>query len=309
MIIRAKVAKTPVEQENGLMFIDHLPEDEGMLFIFRSARTLGFWGKNTFIPLDIAFVDSNNVIINIEQINPHSLDSVLSKKSCIMALELNAGFFEKHNITPGDKLSIDLGDQWRDDALISFIKENNTVVQKNNERIAQEIVKPEEKVIGKPIDNDPQGQNQNVPVENQQELPIIDVADLGGILEDSFDETPEEPQLDQVDQEEKPVEDQQEEVPLEPQKKEYPVFSTSFEATEWAEKNNEVVRINYTTKHGRALIRDVEPHGKFHSESTSREILVTFDETVGDIRAFIVTNISAWAFTGKQFNKKFIVKA
>jgi hypothetical protein len=88
----------------------------------------------------------------------------------------------------------------------------------------------------------------------------------------------------------------------------YPTFGTAFEATEWAEENNEVVRISYTTKHGRFLIRDVEPHGKFHSQSTHKEILVTWDETVGDIRAFIVSNISKWAFVKKKFNKKFTVK-
>jgi uncharacterized membrane protein (UPF0127 family) len=306
MIVRAKVAQTPLELEKGLMHVDDMDSDAGMLFIFRSARNLGFWGKNTFIPLDIAFIEENGRIAHIGAIEPHNLTMVTSKKACLMALEVNQGFFDHYGVGVGDHVEIDFGDGWRDDALVSFSKENQANSKNTNQRLAaDEVVKPGVQPVGIPVNPNPQGLETEIPPDEQQDLPVVDVSDLGGILEDSFDEQDEQQVPDQNQQQTPGEEDQGAEESDQPA----PVFQTPFEATEWAEKNNEVVRINYTTKHGRALIRDVEPHGKFHSKSTSKQILVTFDETVGDIRAFIVSNISSWAFTGKKFDKKFVVKA
>ena len=145
------------------------------------------------------------------------------------------------------------------------------------------------------------------PVKNQQpeqtepeNLPVLDVSDLGKYLEDSFDEEEQVPE--QVEPEAPPLEE-----PTEP--KEFPTFSNVFDAVNWAEQNNQAMRISYTTKHGRQISRDVEPHGQFHSDSTKHQILVTFDENIGDVRAYILANIRAWAFTGKEFQKRFIVKA
>ena len=302
MIIRAKVADTPFKLEQGLMFVKHLEPDEGMLFVFRQARRLGFWGKNTLLPLDIAFIDEEHKIIHIDKIEPHCLSQISCQKSCRLALEVLNGFFKNNGIEQGDSVEIDWGDRWRDDALITFHKVIDKNSEKHNERLAADIFGKPGQPVGVPIAEQPI----ELP-EEPQDLPVVDVSSLGGILEDSYDE--EEPQLDEngLPQEEQPSEVSEEQV--EPHENEFPVFSTPFEATEWAEKNNEVVRINYTTKHGRSLVRDVEPHGKFHSESTSKEILVTYDETIGDIRAFIVSNIQSWAFVGKKFDRKFMVKA
>jgi predicted DNA-binding transcriptional regulator YafY len=155
-----------------------------------------------------------------------------------------------------------------------------------------------------------------VPVEQQleteqpemqdQNLPTVGPEDIGKYLEDALEEEDSQVSdgldgdIDQQAPEEQPSQESDEG---------YPVFENVFEAMEWAEKNGEVVRINYVTKKGTALVRDIEPHGRFHSESTKREILVCYDETVDGIRAFIATNVGNWAFVGRKFQKKFVVKA
>lgn len=308
-MLKVKIADNPYLREKGLMFVEHLPEDEGMLFIFSSKNHLSFWGKNTLIPLDIAFIDDNYKILKIAKIDALDLSAVSCDTACKIALEVNASYFENKGISEGDTIEIQTpvkisGIIIADEAIISFKKGENSNIQKdnsyNNKKLREGQILPENGKVDK-IDDNAVGNpiTQNV---NGTELPVVDVSNLGEILEDSYDEseqmnTPEEENGDSAEFEQNVDEDVK-----------YPTFGTAFEATEWAEENNEVVRISYTTKHGRFLIRDVEPHGKFHSQSTHKEILVTWDETIGDIRAFIVSNISKWAFVKKKFNKKFTVK-
>ena len=86
----------------------------------------------------------------------------------------------------------------------------------------------------------------------------------------------------------------------------YPVFPSPFQAMEWADDNNEVVRIHYTTLNGHRIVRDVEPHGRFYAPTTHRTIGVTYDDTVNGIRSFILKNIEDFEFLGRKFKDKFI---
>lgn len=72
-----------------------------MLFVFDSPGEWGFWMKNTFIPLSIAFIDSEKKILNIEDMQPHDLRLVQPKGDVLYALEVNQGWFARHSITPG----------------------------------------------------------------------------------------------------------------------------------------------------------------------------------------------------------------
>jgi hypothetical protein len=73
------------------------------------------------------------------------------------------------------------------------------------------------------------------------------------------------------------------------------------------QKNNvgKVVKIWYETKSGKDIEREIEPHGQFMAKSTGNNILVAFDRTVGDIRAFIMKNILWTEVTDNNFNRKF----
>jgi uncharacterized protein len=103
--LRVEVASTPEKQERGLMFRQSLPEEEGMLFIFKEPRELNFWMRNTLIPLDIAFIGADGVILNIHQAKP--LDESIQYRSAGAAkyvVETNQGWFSRHGIRPGDKV-------------------------------------------------------------------------------------------------------------------------------------------------------------------------------------------------------------
>jgi uncharacterized membrane protein (UPF0127 family) len=91
----------------GLMKINHLPENQGMLFVFATKRVVNMWMKNTKIPLDMLFIDDNNVITNIKENNPPlSLDLINSEYSVSKILEINAGLVQKYHIKTGQKIKI-----------------------------------------------------------------------------------------------------------------------------------------------------------------------------------------------------------
>jgi len=105
--LTVEVADTPAALAHGLMHRKDLPANEGMLFKFPSITEAHFWGKNTYIPLDIAFVDRDNKISEIRQITPMSTRMIHSTGLCSMAIEANAGFFDDHGIKPGHQIALD----------------------------------------------------------------------------------------------------------------------------------------------------------------------------------------------------------
>ena len=83
---------------------DSLPEDHGMLFVYPEEQILSFWMRNTRIPLDIAFIDRNGFILEIQQMQPHDDKSHASKQPAMYALEVRLGWFEDHEVEPGDRV-------------------------------------------------------------------------------------------------------------------------------------------------------------------------------------------------------------
>jgi uncharacterized protein len=103
--LRAEVADTSQASENGLMFRDSLPEDQGMLFVFEQPKTASFWMRNTKIPLSIAYADSTGKILEIESMKPLDETVVPSVSDQVAyALEVNQGWFDRHGIAPGAKI-------------------------------------------------------------------------------------------------------------------------------------------------------------------------------------------------------------
>ncbi len=100
--LKVEIAQTLEASRLGLMFRESLPEDQGMLFVFPQKHILSFWMRNTFIPLDIAFIDEAGVIVDIQRMAP--LDETInyiSAAPALYALEVNAGWFEKQGIKVG----------------------------------------------------------------------------------------------------------------------------------------------------------------------------------------------------------------
>lgn len=108
MKLKIEIAETPAALAQGLMWRKDLPDDAGMLFKFPTRTEARFWGKDTYIPLDVAFVNGDT-IIDIKSITPLSTRSVCSKGLCNIAIEANAGFFARHGIKEGHKIQIENG--------------------------------------------------------------------------------------------------------------------------------------------------------------------------------------------------------
>jgi len=99
------IADTPERQRQGLMWVRDLPADQGMLFIKDSVRLSSFWMKNTYIPLDMLFVDARGKIVAIfANVPPLTLDPVGPDVPVKAILELRGGEAAKRGIKKGDRL-------------------------------------------------------------------------------------------------------------------------------------------------------------------------------------------------------------
>jgi uncharacterized membrane protein (UPF0127 family) len=112
--LKIEVADTPDKLSKGLMFRDSMPKDEGMLFKFPMMTEASFWGKNTYIPLDVAFVGLDNKISSIKSITPMSTRMIHSDGLCRYAIEANAGFFKDRNIEVGSQVEFIKNDKGND---------------------------------------------------------------------------------------------------------------------------------------------------------------------------------------------------
>ena len=100
----AEVASTDATRTEGLMHRRILPESRGMLFVFRETAVHAMWMMNTYVPLSVAFIDGDGVIINIEDMEPHTRDTHPAAKPAKYALEVNRGWFRKHGIKAGARV-------------------------------------------------------------------------------------------------------------------------------------------------------------------------------------------------------------
>ena len=99
--LKAEVAHTDPARAQGLLHRRMLPENRGMLFVFTATAHHAMWMMNTYIPLSVAFIDERGVIINIEDMKPHTQDTHPAAKPAKYALEMNQGWFGKRGIKPG----------------------------------------------------------------------------------------------------------------------------------------------------------------------------------------------------------------
>ena len=102
--IDAQVARTPDQRATGLMFRREMPQHEGMLFVFEQPSQQCFWMKNTLLPLSAAFLADDGTVVNVQDMQPGSLDSHCSFKPVRYVLEMNQGWFARKGVKPGSKL-------------------------------------------------------------------------------------------------------------------------------------------------------------------------------------------------------------
>jgi len=106
-----EIALTENEKARGLMFRNSLDENKGMIFVFPEPGIYNFWMKNTLIPLDIIWINSEKEIIHIEhnaQPCGETCKTIGPLENAVFVLEINAGLAEKLNISLGDVVSLEL---------------------------------------------------------------------------------------------------------------------------------------------------------------------------------------------------------
>jgi uncharacterized membrane protein (UPF0127 family) len=131
-----EIATTPAQHAWGLMGRQSLADNHGMLFVYEHPQIMNFWMFNTYIDLSIAFIDEKKIVREIQTMKayPEKMDprrpikqlsdidkysnwgptklffmahQVSSSVECLYALEVNAGWFERHKIKVGDSMIFD----------------------------------------------------------------------------------------------------------------------------------------------------------------------------------------------------------
>ena len=103
--LRVEVVATDAARQKGLMFREKLGRNDGMLFVFDEPAYHSMWMKNTLIPLSVAFVDARGEILNVLDMEPHSLETRMAAGPASYAIETNKGWFAAHGIKAGDRVT------------------------------------------------------------------------------------------------------------------------------------------------------------------------------------------------------------
>ena len=107
-----ELEKTTAEHERGLMNREELDKNKGMLFVFDKEGIYPFWMKNTFIPLDMVWIDTNGKVVfiaqNVQPCKSLICPTVSPNAKAKYVLEVNAGVSQEISLKVGDELKIDI---------------------------------------------------------------------------------------------------------------------------------------------------------------------------------------------------------
>lgn len=102
VVLNLEVALTATEKSQGLMDRREMAPDHGMVFVWEYPVSASFWMKNTDLPLSIAFVSGDGVVVDLQEMAPLSLDTHAPDTTYTRAVEANRGFFTDNGIRVGD---------------------------------------------------------------------------------------------------------------------------------------------------------------------------------------------------------------
>ena len=103
--LSAEVAYKKESRIRGLTYRNFMKKNSGMLFVFPEASIHSMWMVNTYIPLSVAFLNKNGMILNIIDMSPHTRTKNSAASKAKYALEMNLGWFSSRNIKAGDKIT------------------------------------------------------------------------------------------------------------------------------------------------------------------------------------------------------------
>ena len=102
---QVEMAVSPAQRSQGLMFRESLEENRGMLFDFGRPQRASMWMRNTYVPLDMLFIDAEGRITQIAANTQPLSDAVVASREPVRAvLELRGGVSAKLGIKPGDRV-------------------------------------------------------------------------------------------------------------------------------------------------------------------------------------------------------------
>ncbi len=104
--IEVELADEQHERALGLMYRKEMCQDCGMLFKFERIRIVSMWMKNTYIPLDVAYINAFGRITDIKPMQPEDTKTVPSSVPVLFALEMHQGWFKEKGIKVGDAVEI-----------------------------------------------------------------------------------------------------------------------------------------------------------------------------------------------------------
>ena len=105
----AEIARTPDERAEGLMYREDLPDGTGMIFLFDDSQVRSFWMQNTYLPLDIAYMDAALSVVDIHAMTPLTTEGYESAAPAMFALEVPQGWFSAHGIAVGSTAELVFG--------------------------------------------------------------------------------------------------------------------------------------------------------------------------------------------------------
>lgn len=110
-LLAVNVETTSQQQEQGLMNVSVLPPDQGDLFVFNNLGggqeiRVGFWMKDTLIPLSIAFIGKNGMVNEIQDMQAETLDLHMPAQPFLYAVEANLGWFANNGIVAGSPVDL-----------------------------------------------------------------------------------------------------------------------------------------------------------------------------------------------------------
>ncbi|HSQ70571.1 MAG TPA: DUF192 domain-containing protein [Steroidobacteraceae bacterium] len=104
-VFEAWRADEPATRAQGLMFVEQLPADRAMIFIYDPPQRVGMWMKNTLVPLDMLFVDRSGCVVRVHaEAEPGSLETIDSGERVVLVVELAGGSASMLGIARGDRV-------------------------------------------------------------------------------------------------------------------------------------------------------------------------------------------------------------
>jgi uncharacterized protein len=106
----AELAASPDQVRTGMMFRTNMAENESMLFDLKYPQQTGFWMPNCPLPLSVAYINPQGVVVEIHDLQPFNTNMVESASDNIQfALETRQGWYQRHNIQPGTVVRTERG--------------------------------------------------------------------------------------------------------------------------------------------------------------------------------------------------------